>query len=322
MSDNKKYYYLKLKDNFYDSEEMIMLQNMPNGYVYSDILIKLYLRSLKNDGKLMLNDSVSYTPKMLATIIRHKEKDVKNALKIFHELGLLEIMENGAIYMLELQNFIGESSTQADRKRAYRDKIITEKGTGNQISEDKKTKAGDKNVSKMSHKKVDKSEDICPQNVPQLSPKSEDKNPPEIELEIEKELEKELEIELHLERESERENVPCVGDTAGKKKKEVVESLPLKNNRLFPITEELKADLSKSYPGVDVSIELLKMKAWCQANPDKRKSEGKIMRFITGWLSRAAERTGLQDKKRIGKVKRGDYEEIYESLGDWPNEVV
>lgn len=44
MSDNKKYYYLKLKDNFYDSEEMIMLQNMPNGYVYSDILIKLYLR--------------------------------------------------------------------------------------------------------------------------------------------------------------------------------------------------------------------------------------------------------------------------------------
>ena len=28
MSDNKKYYYLKLKDNFFDSEEMIILQNM------------------------------------------------------------------------------------------------------------------------------------------------------------------------------------------------------------------------------------------------------------------------------------------------------
>ena len=47
MSDNKKYYYLKLKENFYDSEEMIILQNMQDGYLYSDILMKLYLRSLK-----------------------------------------------------------------------------------------------------------------------------------------------------------------------------------------------------------------------------------------------------------------------------------
>ena len=56
MSDNKKYYYLKLKENFYDSEEMIILQNMPDGYLYSDILLKLYLRSLKNEGKLIFKD--------------------------------------------------------------------------------------------------------------------------------------------------------------------------------------------------------------------------------------------------------------------------
>ena len=56
MSDNKKYYYLKLKENFFDSEEMIILQNMPDGYLYSDILMKLYLRSLKNAGKLMFKD--------------------------------------------------------------------------------------------------------------------------------------------------------------------------------------------------------------------------------------------------------------------------
>ena len=46
MADNKKYYYLKLKDNFYDSEQMIILQNMQDGYLYSDILMKLYLRSM------------------------------------------------------------------------------------------------------------------------------------------------------------------------------------------------------------------------------------------------------------------------------------
>ena len=50
MADNKKYYYLKLKDNFFDSDEMIVLESMPDGYIYSNILLKLYLRSLKYEG--------------------------------------------------------------------------------------------------------------------------------------------------------------------------------------------------------------------------------------------------------------------------------
>lgn len=126
MSDNKKYYYLKLKDNFYDSEEMIILQNMPDGYLYSDILMKLYLRSLKNDGKLMFNDLIPYTPEVLAQVVRHQVGTVEKALKTFKQLNLIEILDNGAIYMLNIQNFIGESSTEGDRKRKYRAKIKEE----------------------------------------------------------------------------------------------------------------------------------------------------------------------------------------------------
>lgn len=152
MSDNKKYYYLKLKENFFDSEEMIILQNMPDGYLYSDILMKLYLRSLKNEGKLMFKDLIPYTPSALAQVVRHQIGTVEKALKIFQELGLVEILDNGAIYMLDIQNFIGESSTEADRKRSYRAKIQKEIKTLGQTS------------------------DKCP-----------DKNPPEID--IEKEIE-------------------------------------------------------------------------------------------------------------------------------------
>ena len=50
MADNKKYYYLKLKEDFFDSDEMLLLQGMKDGYLYSDILMKMYLRSLKNEG--------------------------------------------------------------------------------------------------------------------------------------------------------------------------------------------------------------------------------------------------------------------------------
>lgn len=60
MADNKKYYYLKLKENFFESDEAIILESMPDGYIYSNILLKLYLRSLKNDGLLMFNNLIPY----------------------------------------------------------------------------------------------------------------------------------------------------------------------------------------------------------------------------------------------------------------------
>ena len=46
MADNKKYYYLKIRENFYESEDMKILQSMDNGYLYSDILMKLYLKEI------------------------------------------------------------------------------------------------------------------------------------------------------------------------------------------------------------------------------------------------------------------------------------
>lgn len=163
MADNKKYYYLKLKENFYDSEEMIILQNMQDGYLYSDILMKLYLRSLKNNGKLMFKDVIPYTPSALAQVVRHQVGTVEKALKIFQQLGLIEVLDNGAIYMLDIQNFIGESSTEADRIRNYRAKI----------KEDKESV--------------------------QMLQQMNDKSTPEIEIEIEKEIEKEIKIKKELE---------------------------------------------------------------------------------------------------------------------------
>ncbi|HEL2054055.1 TPA: phage replisome organizer N-terminal domain-containing protein [Streptococcus suis] len=120
MSDNKKYYYLKLKDNFFESDEAIILESMPDGYIYSNILLKLYLRSLKNNGLLMFNDLIPYNAQMLATITRHHVGVIEKAMQIFQQLRLIEILDNGAIYMTNIQNFVGQSSTNADRMRESR----------------------------------------------------------------------------------------------------------------------------------------------------------------------------------------------------------
>ena len=127
MSDNKKYYYLRLKENFFDSDELKILESMKDGYLYSNILLKLYLRSLKNDGKLVVNDRIPYNAEMLASVTGHQIGTVKQALSMFKELGLIEVLENGAIYMLDIQNFIGKGSTEADRRRVYDRKITQEK---------------------------------------------------------------------------------------------------------------------------------------------------------------------------------------------------
>lgn len=163
MSDNKKYYYLKLKDNFFDSDEMIVLESMQDGYLYSNILLKLYLRSLKNEGKLMFNEMIPYNPTILAQVTRHSVGVVEKALSVFESLNLIEKLDNGAIFMTDIQNFIGKSSTEADRKREYRERIEHEKG--NKII------------------KIGQKSDKCP-----------DKSPPDIEIEKDIELKKDKKI--------------------------------------------------------------------------------------------------------------------------------
>lgn len=163
MSDNKKYYYLRLKDNFFDGDELKILESMKDGYLYSNILLKLYLRSLKNDGKLVVNDRIPYNAEMLASVTGHQVGTIKQALSMFKELGLIEILENGAIYMLDIQNFIGKGSTEADRQRLY----------DRRISDERK------------QKKLTQS-----RNLEEILEKS----TPEIEIELEKDIEIEKEI--------------------------------------------------------------------------------------------------------------------------------
>ena len=43
MADNRKYYYLKLKESYFDDDAIVLLESMPDGILYSNILLKLYL---------------------------------------------------------------------------------------------------------------------------------------------------------------------------------------------------------------------------------------------------------------------------------------
>lgn len=125
--EDKGYYYLRLKENFFNNDEMKILESLENGYLYSNILLKLYLKALKNEGKLTFNEYIPYDIKMLATIVGHNIDVVEKAIKIFQGMHLIEILDNGAIYMLDMQKMIGSISNEGIRKAEYRERINIEK---------------------------------------------------------------------------------------------------------------------------------------------------------------------------------------------------
>ena len=120
MSDNRKYYYLKLKENYFDDDSIVLLESMQDGVLYSNILLKLYLKSLKHGGRLQLDENIPHTAQMIATITRQQIGTVERALQIFLKLGLVEVLDSGTFYMSNIELLIGQSSTEAERKRAAR----------------------------------------------------------------------------------------------------------------------------------------------------------------------------------------------------------
>ena len=72
MSDNRKYYYLKLKESYFDDDAIVLLESMQDGMLYSNILLKLYSCSSSGkpgvhrlscelqDGKTVLQDEAQH----------------------------------------------------------------------------------------------------------------------------------------------------------------------------------------------------------------------------------------------------------------------
>ena len=127
MAENRHYYYLKLKESFYNSETMVILESMPDGLLYSNLLLKMYLMSLKSGGILMLNDFLPHTPQTIATYTRHQIGTVERGLKIFLQFGLVEILTDGAYYMTDIQLLIGQSSSEGERKKKERLRLQRQK---------------------------------------------------------------------------------------------------------------------------------------------------------------------------------------------------
>lgn len=123
-----KYYWLKLKRDFFKRHDIRIIEEMTNGKDYILFYLKLLVESIDHEGELRFSDAIPYNEQMLSVITNTNIDIVRAAMNIFLELGMIDRFDDSTIYMREVQRMIGSETVSADKKREYRAKKKLEKG--------------------------------------------------------------------------------------------------------------------------------------------------------------------------------------------------
>lgn len=148
---SRKFYWLKLKRDFFKRHDIRILAGMPDGSEIVLLYLKLLCEAVDHNGDLRFSETVPYDAKMLSCVTDTPEEVISEALGIFQYLGLISVLEDKTIHMNQIDSMLGYETEWAEKKRQQRDNTRTEEGQ----SED--------NVLKMSP--------TCPHTVPTLSDK-------------------------------------------------------------------------------------------------------------------------------------------------------
>lgn len=122
MADQKKYYWLKLKRNFFKRHDIQIIEAMPNGKDYVLFYLKLLVESIDHEGALRFSDTIPYNEQMLSVITGTNIDIVRAAMQLFRELKMVDILDDSTIYMNEVQALVGCETKWAEKKRKFRAK--------------------------------------------------------------------------------------------------------------------------------------------------------------------------------------------------------
>jgi predicted phage replisome organizer len=122
MADSKKYYWLKLKRDFFKRHDIRIIEEMPNGKDYVLFYLKLLLESVDHEGTLRFSDTIPYNEQMLSVVTNTNIDIVRSAMKLFIELKMIDVLDDQTIYMIEVEKHIGSETEWAKKKRIQRSK--------------------------------------------------------------------------------------------------------------------------------------------------------------------------------------------------------
>lgn len=123
--DKTKKYWLQLKEDWFEEDAIKWLEEQKKGKEYSLFYMKLMCKSIKTNGILIRQVGkmlIPYNPEALCDLTRTDFDTVIVAMKLLEDVGLVEILEDGAIYIQAVKNMIGMSTEGAERKALQREK--------------------------------------------------------------------------------------------------------------------------------------------------------------------------------------------------------
>lgn len=131
MADNRRYYWLKLKEDFFTDKRIKRLRKISGGDTYTIIYLKLLLLSLKDSGKLYYDGVETDFIKELALTIDETEDDVMVTVNYLVAQGLMEIItENDEYFLTEIPSLIGSETASTRRSRKSRGQKALQCNTG------------------------------------------------------------------------------------------------------------------------------------------------------------------------------------------------
>ena len=123
MSDtNKRYYWLKLKDDFFRQKEIKQLRRVAGGEVFIIIYLKMLLRSLKDGGRLYYEGIDDDFVSELALDIDEDVENVKITVAFLTAKGLLVQGKQDEYELTAAEQMTGSEGYSAERMRKMRNK--------------------------------------------------------------------------------------------------------------------------------------------------------------------------------------------------------
>ena len=123
MSKNKRWYYLKLAEDFLESDPIEWLLTQEEGSKYFALYIMLCKIALKTDGKLvrmLCDEELPYTPEDLAHKVRMPTSTVRVGVDTLLHAGLLSWIESRTLYITHFEALVGSETDSARRMRKQR----------------------------------------------------------------------------------------------------------------------------------------------------------------------------------------------------------
>lgn len=128
MTSVKRFFWLKLKEDFFKQKEIKLLRKIAGGDTHTIIYLKILLLSLKNNGKVYFE---GVTDNFFEEIALEIDEDIENVaicMKFLEQKGLLIYDTEDSASLTAIPEMIGSESESARRVRKHRqNKVLQEK---------------------------------------------------------------------------------------------------------------------------------------------------------------------------------------------------